>query len=955
MRILRLDLDRFGILKGRLALPRDRALLLVDDNEAGKSTFIAALYAGLFGIAPGNTREGRSFQSYRPESGPWTLRILVETRGRSYVVERDLEQRSLTVHDDATGMERTAEFLGRSRDRFGSWATGMAPAAFLKSALLRQARGVVEEEWVEEGGGLRAALQAAADSEAGETPAAQAIARIQEGRDDVPRVTVKAGRGKVVEEIRSLERQREAIDRTLADLEAEREAVGERVGSLETLRAGLQSTREAARRAECYRLLAEAADLEERLERDDRLGRRIEELGERMTGLEGDAGFPVERRDEVAAEAARFESAEAELVSREAERREAEEKLDVVERGLADREGFQGAEAEDAERAALRADRLVQATGRLEAVEAEILRERRRLDEAGLSPVRFERIEERRARLDPEEVRFLLSLPGQLGEIDQRVEEAREDLLHSEEELATLVRRRRWALPPLLAGVLSLGVGGGLLLAEVERLSSGFLIAGGLLLLVAGALFLSSGPRRRPRLQARVRGFDQRAAERRREAVVLRQRAERLAVEAGYDEPTALAADLNLLERWSARLVPLRSAVDRRARLLTEKEEATGELAEEFRRVGRRVPDRLGVEEARALVRDYSRVSELQGRRRELCRIHERLEREEDRSRREASRAAERLQELGRVAGLEADCLEEGPAAIAERFAARADERVEYDRLRDERAGLEAGRLSETDRREAEDTLTRYRERAARLAAELGEAAPSPERGSAAMHAAESERQEIRQRELERRERELLVELGAHLERYERRFPELARERAETELRLERARRFDRATQRAMDELDALSRETYADWSRVLNARAGRVLARLGPGHGELRFDEDLGFSVVDPSGRRHSAEQVRETFSYGTREQVHLAVRIALGEYLSRDGDPLPLILDDPLTGADDSRFENALSFLLEEIASERQLILLSCHRMRHETVLEKRPGLASRVEIRNLAGLRG
>jgi uncharacterized protein YhaN len=157
-----------------------------------------------------------------------------------------------------------------------------------------------------------------------------------------------------------------------------------------------------------------------------------------------------------------------------------------------------------------------------------------------------------------------------------------------------------------------------------------------------------------------------------------------------------------------------------------------------------------------------------------------------------------------------------------------------------------------------------------------------------------------------------------------------------------------------MDELDALSRETYAEWSRVLNARAGRVLARLGPGHGELRFDEDLGFSVVDPGGRRHTAEQVRETFSFGTREQVHLAVRIALGEYLSRDDDPLPLILDDPLTGADDGRFASAMTFLLEEIGPERQLIILSCHRGRHEALLEERADLASLVEVRDLGGLR-
>jgi DNA repair exonuclease SbcCD ATPase subunit len=341
-------------------------------------------------------------------------------------------------------------------------------------------------------------------------------------------------------------------------------------------------------------------------------------------------------------------------------------------------------------------------------------------------------------------------------------------------------------------------------------------------------------------------------------------------------------------------------------------------------------------------------------RRKELKQGLHRLGRELDRCSEDARGAAERLRTLGKEGGLDEGTLQADPRALAERFVERAERRREYDRLRDERAGLAAGRLDPSERESIEAELAGLEEKAATLGREgQGDESPLPPGSTAAEHAAERERHESRLASLQERERELLVSVGSHLDRYERAYPGLAREREAMQELLARARRFDEASRRAIDELGTLSRMTYAEWSKVLNARGGRILGRLGPGYGGLRFEEDLSFSLEDPGGARHTARQVRETFSFGTREQVHLAVRVALGEYLSRDGDPLPLVLDDALTGADDERFARAMEFLLAELSPERQVILLSCHRRRHEAFFEAHPELADLVETRDLSSL--
>jgi DNA repair protein SbcC/Rad50 len=60
---------------------------------------------------------------------------------------------------------------------------------------------------------------------------------------------------------------------------------------------------------------------------------------------------------------------------------------------------------------------------------------------------------------------------------------------------------------------------------------------------------------------------------------------------------------------------------------------------------------------------------------------------------------------------------------------------------------------------------------------------------------------------------------------------------------------------------------------------------------------------------------------SHGTRDQVSLLLRVALAETLG-SGEPIPLLLDEPLITADEQRRRRALAFLAE-LSAEQQVIL--------------------------------
>ena len=183
-------------------------------------------------------------------------------------------------------------------------------------------------------------------------------------------------------------------------------------------------------------------------------------------------------------------------------------------------------------------------------------------------------------------------------------------------------------------------------------------------------------------------------------------------------------------------------------------------------------------------------------------------------------------------------------------------------------------------------------------------------------------------------------ELSAEIQADERALSELrsAIDRCEGQCstlgdRLELQARQQQLTQRLEvleEEYDALSMALAAigkaneqlqnRFSPQLTALAGDYLSRLTDGaYSTLVLERDLGARVYTPE---NPASREAAFFSGGTRDQLYLAVRLAVSTMLCPG---TPLILDDALVRFDDSRLISALRVLKAE-AETRQVLLFTC-----------------------------
>ncbi len=122
----------------------------------------------------------------------------------------------------------------------------------------------------------------------------------------------------------------------------------------------------------------------------------------------------------------------------------------------------------------------------------------------------------------------------------------------------------------------------------------------------------------------------------------------------------------------------------------------------------------------------------------------------------------------------------------------------------------------------------------------------------------------------------------------------------------------------AEETMNEVMTEAYQEYEDYLNERVSQILSRITDGkYDRILVDEKLDVKIYSEQ-RVLSLEQV----SRGTMEQIYFALRMAVGELLNQ-GEPLPVILDDPFLTYDEDRVKNTLKWLSE---CGRQVLLFTC-----------------------------
>jgi DNA repair exonuclease SbcCD ATPase subunit len=143
---------------------------------------------------------------------------------------------------------------------------------------------------------------------------------------------------------------------------------------------------------------------------------------------------------------------------------------------------------------------------------------------------------------------------------------------------------------------------------------------------------------------------------------------------------------------------------------------------------------------------------------------------------------------------------------------------------------------------------------------------------------------------------------------------------AQTELA--RLRRLDRTLATTEQFLEQASESVHRDVAGTLRATVAEWLPEVtGDRYTEPTVDpESLEVQLKDPAGRLAKATEL----SHGTSEQLYLLLRLAMTQHLVTTDEPAPLLLDDVTANCDSERTRLLLD-LLHRLSEHHQVVLFS------------------------------
>ena len=216
-------------------------------------------------------------------------------------------------------------------------------------------------------------------------------------------------------------------------------------------------------------------------------------------------------------------------------------------------------------------------------------------------------------------------------------------------------------------------------------------------------------------------------------------------------------------------------------------------------------------------------------------------------------------------------------------------------------------------------------ETAAMRAATLAETADSDELNSLALRDDLSSLLDVEREELARAREVASAQRGA-LAEMQRDLPEVAEAEeglADATAELSRVTDLQDVLAETTRLLRAAEERVHRDLAPILAAAITRWLPRVSGGsYIDASVDPaDLSVRVKEASsGRWRSALLLSE----GTREQIYLLLRVAMAQQLATTGETAPLLLDEVTVQADAERKSQLLG-VLHELSAERQIILFT------------------------------
>jgi hypothetical protein len=187
----------------------------------------------------------------------------------------------------------------------------------------------------------------------------------------------------------------------------------------------------------------------------------------------------------------------------------------------------------------------------------------------------------------------------------------------------------------------------------------------------------------------------------------------------------------------------------------------------------------------------------------------------------------------------------------------------------------------------------------------------------------------------EERDRKM-TQVRSVLDSFDEMYLDMLQDLDRIERDLNSLRQFRAAIALARETLQRVSGDTYVDWTQKLNSVSRDLLAAVESDLQGIEFGQDLKMSVHRKGqADKFSGPQIKSNLSPGSREQVNLLARITICRFLSVRNS-MPIILDESFSELDDTKFLRTMQFLLDSIAKQNQIIILSSHHIRYHWLIQ-------------------
>lgn len=946
MKLLRLKADGFGPLRGEWHFDAERVTLVIDDNERGKSSLLAAITAALYGLE-GDKRSHRvitPIERWRPWAGDgFRVELDLQAEGQRYTVKRDFDRGTVEVWNEQ-GREVTTEFReGKDRYLVGVKLLGLDEDEWEKCAFIRQddlEDVVPADEKSRRASTLRARLESAADTHVGDTSASEALRVLEQAANQYTCDELNSTM-KVENVIKGLEAKRGMVEVELKNLENEFENLA---GPLEEL--ARRGDDERSARAELESLDDErrgsvGADIRRQLDADAARREELARLRKEAESLAAVAHLPADAESELRETIARYEEAQRNLDALEARRREEQSReRKAIEDELVNVKQYENCTVDDADRfvgLAAEIRRIGEADSRLK---DNVFSLRESLAGRGYEPERIQELSQKFERLTDERQKILrnhaevsLGFQTEVASLEQ----ARTGSTETLREIDAARNARR--LPGWF--LLALGLGGAvagvsvMLLGGLMALWNGLLIGGLVLVLIGWALLASGAKLRNDDREESLRKLSE---AQRRLTQIRQQRTQfevglnEMCTEMGYRDPVELTREWNEYVRIMEDSAPVLRAQDGIAALESQRKAVLDSVRELLDKVGGGSPDPVHLERVAAGIRHAWAIKQ---RSESLENSWSWIDDEKRMAEATAAGLKERAVRTLQGAGLAYD--PERPWAqhvkdLSERLQGRSRHRTLVEEVI---PAAERSLLSDSEAEEKKQHL-------AALEAD-GVTAPGPDRPARGQMDIDREVQRVNKRltEIQNWRTDLRLGVEEQWRKHHREHPEKVALLARLDDALERARRFETALGVARDTIQSVAQSTHRRWAEHLNQRVGELLKSVGTGITEVRFGDDLDFSIKYADGHQVARGKAMMQLSSGAQDQLHFAVRLAVSEYLSRGRAPLPLLIDDAFASSDDPRTRAGMKLLVEHFSAQHQVIVVTCHRGRFEALAAADPAL--------------